>query len=541
MDTVFFIYIAPTIYLSREFTIARFAGELKEIGKMNKTSPRRRRRQKSDTAPAAHRSAPVTGHLRPLSADDMTRIDAASRDILEQVGLSDASPSTIEALVARGGRVTEDRRLLFPQSLVDQALCGLRRDFTLCGRNPVHDIEMTTARVHTGSGGASPMVVDLQDGSYRPATLADLYDAARLVDTLDNVKFFSRSMIAGDIETARDLDINTAYAALTGTSKHVMTSASEAAHVRAIAEMCFLLAGSAQAFYARPFLSLNINHAVPPLRFDPEACDVLLTGARLGLPVMVNTFGQMGASSPVTIAGCLAQTNAETLAGMVLAWIANPEVTAIYGARPMVTDLRSGGMAGGSGEQAILTAAATQMAQYYKLPNSTIAGATDSKIADGQAGYEKALSVTMAVQAGANLVTQAAGTQAGLMATSFEAYVIDNDMLGAILSAASPIEVNDQTLAVDVIAQTVRGEGHFLGHPETYARMKSDFVYPAHADRQAPEAWVASGTPTINSAARRTAETTLANHFPSYISPELDRDLRARFDIRLPQERMRQS
>ena len=471
----------------------------------------------------------------------MALISAASFDILERIGLSDASETAIQAVVGRGGRTTENGRLLFPRHLVEAALGGLRRDFTLCGRNPIHDIEMTAAKVHAGSGGASPLVVDLATRDYRPATLTDLFDAARLVDTLDNIQFFSRSMIAGDMATPRDLDINTAYAALAGTSKHVMTSASDAAHVRDLAEMCFLLAGSAEAFHARPFLSLNINHAVPPLRFDPEACDVLLSGAGLGLPVMVNTFGQMGASSPVTIAGCLAQTNAETLAGMVLAWIANPDVMAIYGARPMVTDLRSGGMAGGSGEQAILTAAASQMAQFYNLPNSTIAGATDSKIADAQAGYEKALSVTMAVQAGANLVTQAAGTQAGLMATSFEAYVIDNDMLGAILSAASQIEVNDQTLAVEVIAQTVQGEGHFLGHPETYARMKSDFVYPAHADRQPPDAWLANGAPTINSAARHSAETVLANHFPTYIPPETDRALRARFDIHLPLERMRQS
>lgn len=508
---------------------------------MQSKSQRQRRRARVETAPTERRAAPVTGKLKPLSAEDIALIGAASLEILEAIGVSDASEAAIQAVVGRGGQVADGGRLLFPRRLVEAALAGLRRDFTLCGRFPAHDMEMTAAKVHTGSGGASPMVVDLSTGAYRPATLVDLYSAARLVDTLENIHFFSRSMIAGDMGTARDLDINTAYAALAGTCKHVMTSASDAEHVRDIAEMCFLLAGSQEAFQARPFLSLNINHVVPPLRFDARACDVLMVGARLGLPVMVNTFGQMGASSPVTIAGCLAQTNAETLAGMVLAWIANPDVMAIYGARPMVTDLRSGGMAGGSGEQAILTAAASQLAQFYNLPNSTIAGATDSKIADAQAGYEKALSVTMAVQAGANLVTQAAGTQAGLMATSYEAYVIDNDMLGAILSAASPVHVSPQTLAVDVIAQTVRGEGHFLGHPETYARMKSDFVYPVHADRQPPETWLANGAPTINSAARRTAERTLATHFPTCIPAEIDQELRARFDIRLPEERMRAS
>jgi trimethylamine--corrinoid protein Co-methyltransferase len=498
----------------------------------------RRKDAEASSTVAKPRGAPMAGRLAPLSQKGLEQIHAASLEILDRVGLSEAPPIVIEAVTAQGGRMTDDGRLTFPTELVGRVLAGLRRGFILYGRVPGTDLDMSGARVHAGSGGASPMVVDAKDGHYRDATLADLYDAARLVDTLENVTFFSRSMVACDMPSTFDLDINTAFASLAGTAKHVMVSASSAAHVGAIAEMCFSVAGSAETFRARPFLSLNINHAVPPLRFDAEACEVMAEAARLGLPVMVNTFGQMGASSPVTIAGCLAQTNAETLAGMVFAWLIDPEVRAIYGARPMVTDLRSGGMAGGSGEQAILTAAATQMARFYDLPNSTIAGATDSKIADAQAGYEKALAVTMAAQAGANLITQAAGTQAGLMATSFEAYVIDNDMLGAILSSAVQVEVSTDTLSTEMIAQTVRGEGHFLGHPDTYARMKSDFVYPVHADRQAPDAWAASGAPTISETARKTVADRLASHFPRYIAPEIEDELRAKFDIRLSRKRM---
>ncbi|MGC1429075.1 MAG: trimethylamine methyltransferase family protein [Albidovulum sp.] len=508
------------------------------------TPPRRRRaggRSGVDGAPperAQPRAAPTAGRLRPLDDAGLAHIHKASLEILDLIGMKDAPPVVIRAITQRGGRLTDDGRLTFPTALVTEAMAGFRRGYTLFGRAPGRDLDLSGAHVHAGSGGASPHIVDFQDGRYRPATLADLYDAARLVDTLDNVQFFSRSMIAGDMTSTHDLDINTVFASLAGTSKHVMVSASSAAHVHDIAQICYAIAGSEQAFRDRPFLSLNVNHAVPPLRFDPEACEVMAEAVRLGLPVMVNTFGQMGASSPVTLAGCLAQTNAETLAGMVFAWVLDPNVRAVYGARPMVTDLRTGGMAGGGGEQALLTAAATQIARHYDLPNSTIAGATDSKLADVQAGYEKALAVSMAAQAGSNLITQAAGTQAGLMATSFEAYVIDNDMLGAILQSAAPIEVSAQTLSTDTIAQTVRGEGHFLGNADTYARMKSDFVYPAHADRQPPDAWLASGAPTINSAARNTVAKTLACHFPRHIPEHVEADIRARFNILLPAARM---
>ena len=116
--------------------------------------------------------------------------------------------------------------------------------------------------------------------------------------------------------------------------------------------------------------------------------------ARLGIPIHANTFGQMGASSPVTIAGSGAQTVAETLAGMIFAWLINPLAKVVFGTRPMVTDLRTGAMSGGGGEQAVLSAAAVQMGQYYNFPNSTIAGAADSKIGDAQSGYEKCLTVS---------------------------------------------------------------------------------------------------------------------------------------------------
>ncbi len=493
------------------------------------------------SAPARLRASTKVsgGQLAPLSVADLARIHATSVEILATIGMAEA-PEDIQALVcAAGGSIDSHNRLLFPADLVARALAGLRRDVTLCGQDPAHDMVLGDKRVYAGSGGAAPMVVDLDTDLYRPATLADLYQAARLVDALENVHFFSRSVVARDMLDTRSLDINTAFAALAGTSKHVMVAASEPEHVVEIAQMCHEIAGSAAAFRARPFLSLNINHAVPPLRFSSEACAVLAEAVRQGLPVHVNTFGQLGASSPVTIAGCVAQTMAETLAGLVVAWLIDPAVTAICGPRPMITDLRTGGMAGGAGEQAMLTAIAVQMTGFLELPNSTIAGASDSKISDAQSGYEKCLTVSMAAQSGANLITQACGMQAGLMGCSFESYVIDNEMLGAVLRALAPVEVSDATLSPAMIAEVVRGEGHYLGHPDTLARMQSDFLYPEIADRRGFEPWQAAGSPHIRAAARARAHEILDQHFPSHLSAEtLDR-LRAMFDIRLPACAMR--
>ena len=204
----------------------------------------------------------------------------------------------------------------------------------------------------------------------------------------------------------------------------------------------------------------------------------------------------------------------------------------------MITDLRTGGLAGGSGVSAVIMAATTQMAQYYDLPNSCIAGATDSKIADAQSGYEKALTISLAAQAGANLITQACGMHAGLMSVALESYVIDNDMLGAILRTLRPIEVNETTLATDIIEEIVTGEGHFLGHPSTYQRMQSDFIYPDIADRRPPAEWEADGGKTIRETAVSKTKEILATHYPNHIGPALDKEIREVFDIRIPNSSM---
>ncbi len=447
--------------------------------------------------------------------------------------MAEAPSIVIDRVTAAGGTLDDDGRLHFSATLIEQALQGMERNFTLCGQKPEYDMQLGDARVYAGSGGAAPMILDLETSIYRESQLEDLYAAARLVDGLEHLHFFSRSLVARDMPDLRSLDINTAYACLAGTAKHVFTSASLAAHVEEIAEMCFIVAGSAEAFLQRPFLSMNINPPVPPLRFDAESCEILAEAARLGIPVHSNTFGQMGASSPVTIAGTVAQTIAETLAGMIFAWLVNPRAKIIFGTRPMVTDLRTGAMSGGSGEGAIAMAASAQMANYYGLVNSTIAGATDSKVADAQSGYEKSLSVTLAAQAGSNLITQAGGMQASLMGCALESYVIDNDMLGCILKSLDPIEVNEATLALQSIDEVVHGEGHFLGEVETLRRMQSDFVYPEIGDRRSIDEWQADGAKDVREAARARVRQILQQNFPRHLSADIDSKLRNKFDIRL--------
>lgn len=510
--------------------------------KLAARSKRKRRRpgagqvQSRGTHPSM--SGAIGGRYQPLNAGDLPMIDQAVRSILSDVGMAEAPDIVIDHVIRAGGSLDSDGRLHFSSGLIEKALNGLQRDFVLCGQDPVYDMQLGVARVHAGSGGAAPLILDLDSGSYRDSTLRDLYDAARLVDCLDNIHFFSRSMVARDMPDIRTLDINTAYACLAGTRKHVFAAATDAAHVEEIAKMCYAVAGSREAFLARPFLSMNCNMSVPPLRFVAESCEIAAEAVRCGIPLHSNTFGQMGASSPVTLAGSIAQTIAESLAGMIFAWLLAPEAKLILGTRPMLTDLRTGAMSGGSAEGAIATAASVQMANYYKLPNSVIAGATDSKLPDAQSGYEKSLTVTLAAQAGCNLITQASGMQASLMGCALESYVIDNDMLGIIMKSLAGIEVSEQTLALKAIDEVTHGAGHFLGQAETLERMQTDFVYPEIGDRQNIEEWQADGSKNIHQVAIERTREILKQHFPRHLSDQLDQVLRDKHDIRLPRSDM---
>lgn len=496
---------------------------------------RRRAKPASETMASLHGQRIIGngGGFNPLDPAGIAMVHDAACELLAQTGLSEASSSAIQLVEAAGGSINDAGRLLFPTSLVESAIKGLPRDFTLYGRVDDTDLVLKQNKVHVGTGGASPQLYDMQLERYRPSCLGDLYDAARLVDTLAHVHFFSRPLVARDMADVRRLDVNTAYASLAGTQKHVFTSASNRQSVRDIATICYQLAGSKAAFQERPFLTLNINHAVPPMRFDAESVEVLIEAVECGIPVSVNTFGQLGASSPVTIPGCVAQTTAETLAGMVIVWLVDEQAKAVFGPRPMITDLRTGAMAGGSGEQAMLTAASIQMARHYGLPSSTIAGATESKIADAQSGYEKCLTVSQTAQAGANIVTQACGAQASLMGISFEAMVIDNDMLGCVLRATNSVDISSQTLSASNIGAVSSGVGHFLGEADTYARMHSDFLYPNIADRTEIDVWEAAGSHDIRQVAAAHAKAVLENYRPYHIDATSDSILRASLPIEL--------
>jgi len=195
---------------------------------------------------------------------------------------------------------------------------------------------------------------------------------------------------------------------------------------------------------------------------------------------------------------------AEVLAGLVYVNLLVPGHPAMFGTWPFVSDLRTGSMSGGSGEQAVLAAACGQMGRHYDLPTGIPAGMADAKLPDAQSGYEKAYTLTLAAHSGANLVYESAGMHASLLGCCYESMVIDNDMLGAINRTVRGIEINEDTLSLDAMRDTcIGGPAHYLGHPQTLERMQKDYVYPDVGDRTSPKEWVEQDRPELITTARK--------------------------------------
>lgn len=498
---------------------------------------RERRRERREDIPASVAPSGLTGGTyKPLRDEDVQRIHSASLDVLERTGI-EVQPSECRDIFRRAGAVVdaESNRVYIPRSMVEDALASARNEVVLCGRDPRHDITLSGTRVHMGTGGAAVKVLDLETRRVRESTLADVAKIGRLVDGLDNIHFYLRSVVARDIPTD-DLDLNTFYAALTNTTKHVTGNCFSVETVRQVVEMAAMIAGGAQALRERPIISLVTCWTVSPLRYAPETVEVLTEVVRQEIPVFLSSAPQSGATSPAALAGTLVQINAEELSGVTYCHLVKPKTPVVLGYVPSVSDLRTGNFVGGAAEFALMHAAVAQLGQYYNLPVYNSSGLTDSKLPDVQAGYEKGITGLAAALAGANYIHHSAGFLESMLTVAYEQFVIDDDINGSIMRAVRGIEVTDETLSVDLIDQVCRGEGHYLGTQQSLELMHTEYYYPHTGDRQRRDNWEEQGGLDMWQRAQERARQILKTHQPEPIPPQVDAAIRERFNILLPQD-----
>ena len=512
---------------------------------LNQSSPKNRRKRgvtarekmkaKRASAPAINPAppGPVGGQYKPLTNSQVDRIYTTSLRMLEELGMGEAPDALINQATSCGAHLNDMGRLCFPKAMVEDIIDKACKSFTFHGRDTNFTIEVGGDHVYFGTGGAAVQTLDLDEKLYRPSTLNDLYGFTRLVDTLPNISWFTRCCVATDVPDILELDVNTAYCLLRGTQKPIGTNFTIGEHVDPIVDMFDAVAGGQGKFAEKPFCKAHISPIISPLRYGEDAFDVAIASMHRGMPLNCITAAMSGATSPATIDGMLAASFAETLAALIMVNVFKPGYPMIFSNWPFVIDLRTGAFCGGGGEISILNAASAQLANFIGVPSGVASSMSDAKAVDAQMGMEKALSALACGLSGANMVYESSGMMASLLGVSYEAFVIDNEMLSHVYRMIRGIEVTEDSMAFETMKGVITGEGHFLGETQTMEAMERDYYYPKFSDRLEPTAWKEAGATTIEQRAEAHARDVLKNHHPEYIAKDVDQKIRAHHKIRL--------
>ncbi len=465
----------------------------------------------------------IVGGIRveALDAEAIARIHEASLHVIETVGVRFPSERSLDIWAAAGATVDRTSQVVrVPRAMIEAALATAPPVFTLAARDPQLDLPLDGQHVYAATDGCGVEVSDLDTGERRPSGIDDVAQIAHLGDALDEVAFHWIPVSAQD-RPAVSRSLHELLACWANTTKHVQTeSIVTAPEARAAIEMAAAIAGGRDALRARPVLSM-MQCTTSPLGQDGGSLDAALEAADAGVPVGFMTMASAAFTGPATLAGNLLVGNAEVISALALMQIAQPGCPVYYAAAQTAIDLRSGAYTGGGPEDFLFGAATNQLADFYRVPLSMGAFATGAKAPDWQAGVENALSSFLAAAVGSDMLL-GLGLLNGSRVFSHEQLLLDAEIFSIVRSTLRGIPVDDETLAVDAIAE-VGPAGEYLTSQHTRRHMR-ELWRPRFMDRRpmgvveeeggGPRAW-----------ANAKARDLLATHVPEPLAPTLAAEL----------------
>lgn len=413
--------------------------------------------------------------LRVLGEQGVQQIHAASLRILSKVGVVLTHPGARDLLTAHGAQVRGDR-VLFPADLVEQCLAQCPPTVKAQGRDPARAIVLGDGSLHAHNVGGVPNILDA-DGRPRPATRQDNIQAARLLDALPNVSALTPFFTPQDVPAA-SMALWMYYDTVANTTKPVHGPGVQTAReVHALAEMARIACPEGSVTIAVSPLS--------PLTFPDDVVAAMLEAARLGLPLGPLPCPILGATAPMSIAGGLAQQNAEVLASIVLAQLARPGLPIVYCGRLSAMDARTGLSVWGTPEIGLIGIGTVEIGHAYGLPVNVYGLCTDAHSPDIQSGYERMLNALLPTLAGADEISGIGEMQGGMVGSPAQ-MVIDNAILDSVKRARRGLEVSQDSLAVDVTARVMDSSRNFLGQKHTVKYLRQGEVLQTRfAGRQA--------------------------------------------------------
>jgi len=452
-----------------------------------------------------------------VSADALEAIHQASLTVLEEIGIDFLHDGAKEILRTAGADVAAgSNRVRFDRGLVESQLGKAPQQFTLHARNPARSVEIGGNYIAFCSVASAPNAAD-RDGGRRSGNRADYQSFIKLGQMLEAVHAWGGYPVEPIDIHASIRHLDALFDVLTLSDKPIHAySLGRGRNLDSI-EMTRIARGVDDATLDREPSVFTVINSSSPLRIDTPMLEGIIQMARRNQPVVMTPFTLAGAMAPVSIAGALAQQNAEALAGLVLTQLVRPGAPFVYGGFTSNVDMKSGAPAFGTPEYMKAALIGGQLARRYRVPYRS-SNANAANTVDAQAAYESVFSLWGAIMGGTNLLMHGAGWMEGGLHASFEKMALDADLLGMVAEFLRPVVVNDAELALDAIREVGPG-GHFFGAAHTMARYRNAFYAPMISDWRNYETWNEAGRPDAYDAANRLYKKTLAAYEPPPMDP----------------------
>jgi trimethylamine--corrinoid protein Co-methyltransferase len=426
--------------------------------------------------------------FRVLSDDQIWEIKQAAFDILEKTGCQVRHQGALELLKAAGA-VVKDDRVWTPRHIVQECVRTAPKGFTIYDREGRRAMEVEGRKSYYGTSTASPNTRDAFSGEVRETRVADIALGARVADVLPNIDWVMPMGSSQDVP-ALAADVHEFQAVVTNTTKPIIFIGYSPRGVEWVYEMAAQVAGGLDALRLRPFL-LAYPEPISPLVFPAEVVDRMFVAADLHMPQIPGSSVQPGATGPVTLAGAVAQSIAEGLMSLVLIQLRQPGAPCCLSGNLGVFDMRSALMSIAAPEMSLGLAAQAEVAQSFELPTWGLAGSTDAKTLDAQAGIESTFSILAQGLAGLNLIHDVGYMDRGMICSA-EMLVMGDEVIGMAKRFIEGIEVNTETLAREVIEEVGPG-GHFLQQDHTLHHFRKELWMPTLLNRQHYDVWRQAG------------------------------------------------
>jgi trimethylamine--corrinoid protein Co-methyltransferase len=459
--------------------------------------------------------------LEVLTTEEVKKIHEATLWIIEHVGVRFPSQRALEIWEANGAQVDREKKIVRVKGdVIEEALKKCPPAYPLAARDSQQDLPLDGNHVYLGTDGCGVEVIDLQSGQKRTSCLRDVQEIARIADATEEVAFHWVPVSAQDTPP-ESRGLHEIKAIWESSTKHVQTESIYTLHeAKAAIEMAALIAGGKDKLRQRPVLSL-MECTAPPLGHDGGSLEAALIAAEHGIPTGFMTMASCLTTGPVTLAGNLAVGNAEVIAATALLQLAYPGAPVFYAAAQTASDLRLGSYTGGGPEDYLFGAATNVLSDFYNIPLSMGAFATGAKEPNWQAGIDGSLSTFMASIVMSDMLL-GCGFLHGSRIWSYAEMMMDCEIFAIIHKMMQGIEVNEETLALDTIANVGPG-GHFLAQKHTRKHMRELFM-PQFMDRRPYSEWETKKDDACDWATAK-ARKILSEHCPEPLDPQISAEM----------------